>query len=289
MLSTRPAGRRRPGSRPRPACWLPPQSGSRWRSRRPPGGPGRARRGSQPGRPAGSPPPWVSCRPPSRRRPERQPAAAPAPGPAARPAARWKAASCAGPVPARQHRGGVGQLTRDPVQADAGQPDLGLGGQRRVADQDDIPVGRQDIACPLGEAALQADVNCPSQVGDGELGRLPGVQQNRAGLLPGQDIAKVQKRRRALIQQRMRLPVGAGIEGEVAGTGGLPLGNHGDEGVLPHVLQRVVGAPLLPDRRGRVGRQRLAACRARPVGWVDPGGIGQDKELVTQRPVQAPR
>jgi hypothetical protein len=65
---------------------------------------------------------------------------------------------------------GIGQLTSDPVQAYAGEAEPGLGGERLVAHQDDVPVARQDIAGPLSEAALQANVDRPGQVGDGEVG-----------------------------------------------------------------------------------------------------------------------
>jgi len=124
-------------------------------------------------------------------------------------------------------------------------------------------------------------------VGGREVRRLTWVEENRASVPPSQDVVEDEQARGVLVQQPVRLPVGAGVEGEVAGPGGLAIGDRGDEGVLGQVLQRVVGPPLLPDRRGGLRGQRLAAGRARAVGRLDPGGIGQDQELVVQRLVKA--
>jgi hypothetical protein len=80
--------------------------------------------------------------------------------------------------PACEHRSGIGQLDRDPVQADAGETELRSGGERRVAHQDYVVVAREDIASPLGEAPFQADVHRPGQVGDGESAGSVASRQN---------------------------------------------------------------------------------------------------------------
>lgn len=103
--------------------------------------------------------------------------------------------------PAWQHRRGLGQLAHDLVQADPGQADPGLGGERWVTDQHDVPAGRQDIARPLGEAALQADVDRPGHMGGREVGRLAWVEENRAGVPPGQDVGEVEQARGVFVQQ----------------------------------------------------------------------------------------
>ena len=52
--------------------------------------------------------------------------------------------------------------------------------------------------------------------------------------------------------------------------------------------KRVVGAPLLADRRLDRGREVLAAGRAGAVGRVDAGRVGEAQQLVVHRPVQPP-
>ena len=53
----------------------------------------------------------------------------------------------------------IGQLTDNPVVSHAGQSDPGLPSMCRIADKDDVALGRQDGAGPLGEATLEADVD----------------------------------------------------------------------------------------------------------------------------------
>src|SRR5439155_16371262 len=52
----------------------------------------------------------------------------------------------------------VGQVAHDPVEPDAGQPDLGLELRAGVAHQHDLVVGPQHVTRVLGEAAVEADV-----------------------------------------------------------------------------------------------------------------------------------
>ena len=42
-----------------------------------------------------------------------------------------------------EHPAGIVELTDDPVVADAAEPHLGLGAERRVADEHDVALGRQ--------------------------------------------------------------------------------------------------------------------------------------------------
>ena len=80
--------------------------------------------------------------------------------------------------------------------------------------------------------------------------------------------------------------VRVGREREVQRGDGLSLRDGLDELVLGHRRQRVVGAPLLADRRLDGGRQVLAAGRAGAVGRVDAGRVGEAQELVVDRAEQ---
>ena len=73
---------------------------------------------------------------------------------------------------------GVVELPDDPVVTDAASRTLASSGDRRIADEDDVAVGWQHVAGPLGEAALEPDVDRAPQVAGGEVGRFAGVEQH---------------------------------------------------------------------------------------------------------------
>ena len=180
------------------------------------------------------------------------------------------------------HRARVVELADDPVVADPPEADLGLGGRGRVADQHDLAVGRQDAAGVLGEATLEPDVDGPDEVTGGVVGRLAGVEQRRARLLPPEHLLDVEAGRGAVVEQRVRLPVALGVELEVVRPERLPLGDRGDELVLARTAQGVVRPPLLAERRAGLAGELLAARGAGAVGGEHPRRVGEPQQLVVQ-------
>jgi hypothetical protein len=73
------------------------------------------------------------------------------------------------------------------------------------------------------------------------------------------DIVDLQQRRRAFVQQRMLLTIAHGVELEVARPRRLILGERCDKSLDSDDLERVVGSPLLTDRRAGFTRQVFAA------------------------------
>ena len=74
-----------------------------------------------------------------------------------------------------------------------------------------------------------------------------------------------------LIEKLMGFPVALGIEGKVGGPNGLAFGYRGDEVVLGHGGEGIVGPPLLAERRAGLAGQLLPARGAGPVRGEDPG------------------
>ena len=180
-------------------------------------------------------------------------------------------------------RGGVGEVPADPVEADAAQPELRLGGRGRVPDQHDLPVRTDDVADVLGEASVEADVQRTPQVTVREVGRSARVEQRRTLVRAFHHVGQAQSARRLVLgQQLVRFTVALRVEREVRGPQRLTFGYDRDELVFGHGLQRVVGGPLLADRRLLLGRELLAAGRTGPVRGKDARRVGQGHQLVVE-------
>ena len=140
-----------------------------------------------------------------------------------------------------EHLAEIVELADDPVVTDAAQPHLGFEGHGGIADEHDVALGRQHVARPFGEAALETDVDRTPQVAGGEVGGFAGVEQHRPPVAVRDHRVDVEQRGRLLVEQRVELAVAPGVELEVAGAHGLALGHGGDELVLGHGLEGVVG------------------------------------------------
>ncbi len=82
----------------------------------------------------------------------------------------------------------IGERTEDPVETDAGQPDLRFGFVARRGDQHDRGVRGHDLTGVLGEAAPQPDVDRAAEVSGGEDHIVTGIQHDRAVGLGGEDL-----------------------------------------------------------------------------------------------------
>ena len=173
------------------------------------------------------------------------------------------------------------------VEPDAGEPDPGLVLAAGVGDDDDGVAGAQHVAGVLGEPAVEPDVDRPAEMpGREQLGR-SSVDHDRALGLAAEHLVDVEARSVLRVVEELAFgAVRVGREREVQRGNGLALRDGLDELVLGHRRQRVVGAPLLTDRRLDGGRQVLAAGRAGAVGRVDAGRVGEAQQLVVDRAEQ---
>ena len=99
-------------------------------------------------------------------------------------------------------RGRVSELADNPVVADPGQAQLGFRGGSWIADENDVAARRQDIAGPLGEAALQSDVHGAVNVTGGEVGGLTAIEEHSPGGVPLEYLVESQLRGRVVVEQR---------------------------------------------------------------------------------------
>ena len=128
----------------------------------------------------------------------------------------------------------------------------------------------------LGEAAGQPDVDRTPEVSGGEvLGSR--VSMSGDALAPGGEDVVEGSGVLGSLSSRVAWPRGScWRRTRSRAAGGLALRDHLTN-VLRHRGQRVVRAPLLADRGGRLRRQVLAARRAGAVGRVHPGRVGQGR------------
>ena len=89
-----------------------------------------------------------------------------------------------------------------------------------------------------------------------------------------------------LVQRGALARVEDGVVGEVRRSIGLVGRDQTNEFLLRHGLQGVVQAPLISERRDRVGGKLLSAQRAGAVGRVDQGLVGKRQEFVVERVVK---
>ncbi len=178
------------------------------------------------------------------------------------------------------HGEGLLEEADHPVEPDAGQTVLGLELEAGVDDEDDVDVVGDHRPGVLGVAPGEADVDRPLQVTPGELLGVTAVDHHRPGGDGGVEGGEIEGvGGLVLVEQLPVLAVEHGVVDEVLGRRGLALGHEVDEGLLVRGEQGVVVGLLLPDRRHRLGRQVLAACRAGTVGRVDAGGVRQRHQL----------
>src|SRR5207302_6086565 len=102
---------------------------------------------------------------------------------------------------------GLVELPGDPVVPDPPESNLGFERDRRVSHENDLTVGRQHIARPLGEPTLEPDVDCTSEVPGGEVGGLPGVEQHRTRSLSRKHVVDVEQGRWVIIEEGAELAV----------------------------------------------------------------------------------
>ena len=182
---------------------------------------------------------------------------------------------------------GVGQVPDHVVEPDAGQADLRLALHALVGHQDDGRTGLDHPAGVLGVAAAETDVDGADEVAHGELVGVARVEHHGSAPLPAQDLGEREHGWRAgLVEDLVHLAVAAGVEREVGGRRGLPVGHGGDECLLRHVLHRVVRGPLLADGGRRLRREALAARRPCAVPREEARAVRERQQLPVDRVVQ---
>jgi hypothetical protein len=99
-------------------------------------------------------------------------------------------------------------------------------------------------------------------------------------------VVDVERGRCLFIQQWAQLAVAVRVELEVVRPNRLALSDDGDELILVHRRQCIVGPTLLAYRRTRLARQLLATGRSRAVRWKHACRIWQSQQFVVQRSIQ---
>ena len=173
-------------------------------------------------------------------------------------------------------------VVADPGQAHGDRLLLALGSH-----DDDRLVRSDDHAHGFGHPAVVRDADRAGQMTGREIQGGPGVVDHRAG---SQGVGDLPVGQCGDLGTRLANPPLLLVEGcvveEVGRSRGLALGHHGEELVLRHRLAGVVDPALLADRRLLLGREVLAAGRARAVRREDPHCVGQPHEHGVDRVVE---
>ena len=183
----------------------------------------------------------------------------------------------------------VGDLAGHVVEADAGEPDLGLDAPAGVAEQDDLLAGPDDVAGVLGEAAVEADVDRPAEVAGRERLRRAGVEQRPRPSRPSASASSTVScgGRLVVVEQLALAAVGVGGEREVERRHALALGDGVDE-LRPRSSARGRSWSRAA-RRWSTTRRSTGACRT-PSRRRGPGrpsvASGKGEELVVQGAVE---
>ena len=175
------------------------------------------------------------------------------------------------------------------VESDASETDPRVVLTPGVGDDDDGVARAQHVARVFGEPTVEPDVDRPAEMPGREQLRGSPVDHDRSIGLAAEHVVDVEAW--CVLRVVEELAFGAvrvGREREVQRSDGLSLRDGLDELVLGHRRQRVVGAPLLSDRRFDGGRQVLATRRAGAVGRVHAGRVRETEKLVVERPEELP-
>ena len=167
-------------------------------------------------------------------------------------------------VEQRSHR--VVERAHHRVEADASEahPRFGLLARRR--DEHDRRARRDHLARVLREPSAEADVDRSPHMPRREVDVVARVEDDGAlGVLPHHLVERDGRRWLLLVEELAGLAIEVRVEREVQRRRGLALQHGIDELVLGHRRECVVRLPLLADRRLRLGRDVLAARRARAM------------------------